>query len=101
MQVGTVIREIRMKKKISQGDLANRLNISQTYLSQLEKNKKTPSMDLMEKIAEVLGLPMYYFMLKGLEVDKDVKPEKQETYKQISPIIEGMIEKLFLEGETV
>lgn len=96
MQIGTGIKEIRVKKKISQGDLAKQLDISQTYLSQIEKNKRKPSMDLMENISKVLGIPVYYFMFKGLELEKDVNPDKQDTYKQISPIIEGMIENLFL-----
>ncbi len=97
MEFGTIIKETRKKKNISQGSFAESLGISQTYLSLIEKNKKKPSFDLLDEISKALNIPVYYFMFKGLEVDKDVPKEKREAYKQISPIIGSMIEKFFLD----
>ena len=99
MKFGSALKEVRKMKKISQGELAKKLEISQTYLSLLEKNVKQPSFELLERISDSLGLPVYYFMFKGLEIDKDIAENKQEIYKQISPIIESMIEKFFISDD--
>jgi putative transcriptional regulator len=48
------IREYRMKKCLSQTELANLLGIDRSYLSQIE-NGKQPSLKLLERIAETLG----------------------------------------------
>jgi len=95
MKLGATIQDIRKKRNLSQGELANQLSITQTYLSQIESNKKTPSMDLLEKIGKVLGIPPYYFMFKGLEID-DIPEEKRDDYKRISPTISSMIEGFFI-----
>lgn len=97
MKSGAVIKEFRLKKKISQKDFSELLEISQTYLSQIEGDKRTPSMDLLHDIAEKLGVPAYYFLFKGLEIESEVVEDKREAYKQLSPAINSMIEKFFLD----
>lgn len=97
MKVGSVIQEIRRKKELSQGDLAKQLNISQTYLSQIEGDKKTPSMELLQEISKVLEIPVYYLMFKGLEPEKDIVPEKRDAYQKLSPAITSMIEGFFID----
>ncbi|MCB9355636.1 MAG: helix-turn-helix transcriptional regulator [Lewinellaceae bacterium] len=96
MKLGSVIQEIRRKRDISQGDLAKQLNISQTYLSQIEGDKKTPSMDMLQEISTALGVPVYYLMFKGLEPG-DKEKKKRESYQKLSPAITSMIEGFFIE----
>ena len=96
MKVGTVIQDIRRRKDISQGDLAKQLKISQTYLSQIEGDKKTPSMEVLQEISKALEIPVYYLMFKGLEVEKDIVEEKRDAYRQLSPAVSNMIEGIFL-----
>ena len=96
MKPGSIIKEVRKKKNISQGELANKLNISQTYLSQIESDKKIPSMDLLQNLSIKLDIPVFYFLFKGLEVDKDISPDKREAYRKLSPAISSMIEGFFI-----
>lgn len=48
-------KKYRMSKGYSQTDLAKLLNIDRTYINQIERGKKTPSLALLERIADVLG----------------------------------------------
>jgi transcriptional regulator with XRE-family HTH domain len=48
------IKEYRMKKCLSQTELAKILDIDRSYLSQIE-NGKQPSLKLLERIADALG----------------------------------------------
>ncbi len=97
MKVGSVIQDIRRKKNIAQGDLAKQLNLSQTYLSQIEGDKKIPSMEVLEAISAALEIPVYYLMFKGLEVEKDIVEEKRDAYQKLSPAITSMIEGFFID----
>jgi transcriptional regulator with XRE-family HTH domain len=44
-----------MSKGLSQTELAKILNVDRTYINQIERGKKVPSLNLLERIAEVLG----------------------------------------------
>lgn len=44
----------RIKRELSQNGLAKITGISQSYISKLEKDLKTPSIPMLFKIAEVL-----------------------------------------------
>lgn len=50
------IKEIRVDKKLSQKELARKAGISQSYLSELESNKKSPTLRQLCKIADALGV---------------------------------------------
>lgn len=51
-----LIKEIRMKKGITQEELSRRTGITQNYLSELENNrKKNPSFETVLKISLALG----------------------------------------------
>jgi len=49
------IKKVRMRKKITQKELAQRLGMSQPAVSQLEYPDHRPSMETYERVAEVLG----------------------------------------------
>lgn len=49
------LREIRLKKKLSQMKLSELTGLTQAYLSELEHGKKTPSLDTLIKLANVCG----------------------------------------------
>ncbi|HDR4901585.1 MULTISPECIES: helix-turn-helix transcriptional regulator [Bacillus cereus group] len=49
------IAELRKEKLISQEKLAAQVGLSRTYISEIENNKKQPSVKLAIKIAKVLG----------------------------------------------
>lgn len=49
MKTGDLIRQVRLNKKISQSELARKLNVKQQYISQIERNvKKISSEKLIE-----------------------------------------------------
>ncbi|MBY6758611.1 helix-turn-helix transcriptional regulator [Clostridium botulinum] len=48
------LKKIREEKNISQSKLAILASISRSYVSEIESGKKTPSLDILERIAEAL-----------------------------------------------
>ena len=55
-QFGKKLREIRLKKKLSQGDVSRILGVHRTYISGLERGARNPSLLTVQKIAKALGV---------------------------------------------
>ena len=48
------LKRIREQKKVSQKELAEKLNMSQGYISEIEKNIKSPTIRMLYEIANAL-----------------------------------------------
>ena len=51
--------EERLKKKMSQRDLAKKLRTSQAVISRIESGNSNPSLDLLKRIAAALDLKLH------------------------------------------
>jgi len=56
LQFGKKLREIRLKKKLSQGDIARILGVHRSYISGLERGRRNPSLMTVHKVAKALGV---------------------------------------------
>ncbi len=50
------VRKLRGKKKLSQKTLADKIGISVSYVSMLERGQRSPPLDMLEKVAKALGV---------------------------------------------
>jgi transcriptional regulator with XRE-family HTH domain len=50
------VRKLRSKKKLSQKVLADKVGISVSYVSMLERGQRSPPLDMLEKVAKALGV---------------------------------------------
>jgi transcriptional regulator with XRE-family HTH domain len=98
MDLGTTIARLRKSRKVTQADLADRCDVTQAYLSQIENNRKEPNLATLKRIASALfvPLPIVFFMALNSE---DIPPGKELAYDILKPSMEGMIAKVFLHGE--
>lgn len=53
---GKRLREARLKKKMSQGDIAKKLGVHRSYISGLEHGKRNPSLLTINKMADAIGV---------------------------------------------
>ncbi|MDP2703742.1 MAG: helix-turn-helix transcriptional regulator [bacterium] len=51
---GYRVKELRLKKKLSQAALANRLGLHSTYISQVERGVRNMALKNIEKLAKAL-----------------------------------------------
>lgn len=57
------LKLLRTYHQLKQIELAKRLGVSNSYLSEIETGLKTPGVDLLEKYAEVFKMPVSSIML--------------------------------------
>jgi len=62
--LGEIIRNRRKELKITQPHLADLAQISVNTLYKLEKGQGNPSMDVLNKLAEVLGMELTFEVKK-------------------------------------
>ncbi|MFB1081798.1 helix-turn-helix domain-containing protein [Jeotgalibacillus sp. JSM ZJ347] len=95
--IGDKIKYLRLKKGYSVSLLASRSNVSKSYLSNLENNKKSnPSLFVLSKISTTLGVPVEYLVDKEIDFEKrNLDPEWLTLIEE--SIKEGMSKKDFLE----
>ena len=67
MSIGTKIRKLRLQNKWSQEELAHKINVAQTSISNFEANKTIPDFVVMQKVCEVFEVGFEYFVEKNNE----------------------------------
>ena len=80
--MGEALRLLRIFYGYKSVELAHMLEISQSYVSELENNKKQPTMEILDKYAKVFGMKKstLFLFAESLETEK----EKQEKKKRIA-----------------
>ncbi|MEQ1711395.1 MAG: helix-turn-helix transcriptional regulator [Hyphomicrobium sp.] len=56
--IGTALRCIRVFHDLKQGEAASKLDISRSYLSEIESNAKEPTLQLLQRYADVFEVPL-------------------------------------------
>lgn len=74
--VGKKIKEQRILKHISQEKLAELVDVTPSYISNIESGNRIASLPTMLEIAKVLDISMDYLLLENLS-NNDVDIEKQ------------------------
>ena len=61
MNIGETIRNYRLQKRMSQGDIEKRTGLLRCYLSRVENGHTIPSLDTLAKIASAMDVPLAHF----------------------------------------
>lgn len=88
--LGNRIKKIRQQAGMSQEELAFKSHISTTYLGQLERAEKSPTLDVLIKISNAFGISLSE--LFAFETDPDTKTDS--TYlNKINAQLSSLSEK--------
>ena len=61
MNIGETIRNFRLQKSMSQGDIEKRTGLLRCYLSRVENGHTIPSLETLSKIASAMEVPLAQF----------------------------------------
>lgn len=75
MSIGTKIKRLRSQHKMSQEELAFKLNVAQTSVSNFEANKTVPDFIVMQKLCKEFDVDFEYFIEENTNVNNVEKAE--------------------------
>ncbi|MCP1143874.1 helix-turn-helix domain-containing protein [Lysinibacillus endophyticus] len=79
MQIGAKIKALRIKKGLTQEELGERTDLTKGYISQLERDLNSPSIETLFSILEVLGTKPKDFFDDSLEEQQVVYTDRDQT----------------------
>lgn len=78
MDLGVKIKDLRQLRNLTQEELADRCELTKSYISQLENDKTSPSLETLSIILEVLGTNLSAFFREDKE--KNIVFTKDDQY---------------------
>ncbi|MFJ8235455.1 helix-turn-helix domain-containing protein [Ureibacillus sp. NPDC094379] len=85
MDIGSKIRTIRNRKKITIAQMCEETGLSKGFISNVENNNTSPSISTLQTIATFLKVPLPYLLLEKDEHMKVIrKNEREETISKES-----------------
>lgn len=80
MSLGERIYKLRTQKNLSQGDLADMLDVSRQSISKWETNGSVPELDKLVKLSEIFGVTLDELILDKQRPEAPAAPEPQVVY---------------------
>lgn len=108
MHLGNRIRTRRQELGLSLRELADKVGLSTSFLSQVERDLNNPSVDTLQKISEALDVPVFHFLMEPdtkspvVRRDKRLKltlPDSQFTYQLLTPDLNRKLQIFITERE--
>lgn len=96
MNIGKVIKELRLVKGFSQSEFAQKCSMTQASVSNIENNIKRPNKITMNKICKQLQVSEMMLYLLGMEYS-EVPETKKQSYKILFPIIKTALMQIINE----
>lgn len=86
--IGERIKTLRIEQGMTLAELGEKVNLSTSYLSQIERDKTSPSLTTLESIAKSLNIGLRYFFETDDEATFVVRnSEKAKTSIQKTPVV--------------
>jgi XRE family transcriptional regulator, regulator of sulfur utilization len=89
MSLGSTVRTLRNSAGFSQKRFAESLSISPAYLSQIESDKREPTIPLLRKMADLLGSPATVLFAVALSSKLPAEEHKKEI-EVIQQLVEAV-----------
>ena len=95
--MGEALRLLRIFNGYKSAELAKKLELSQSYVSELENGKKQPTMEVLDKYAKVFEMKKSTLMLfaeslEGEEIKNDKKQRIARAGMKLLKILEKVVE---------
>lgn len=77
---GNILKKMRLIYGYTAKEISEKLNISASYLSEIENNKKTPSVELLKKYADIFDIKLSSLILLSEYYDDAVESDKSDAF---------------------
>ena len=78
--IGEALRLIRVFHDFNQTEMASKLGISNSYLSEIETSKKSVTLELLKKYCSILNVPISSLLFFSESLESNQFPEKTKVF---------------------
>ena len=89
LDIGKMIKELRVKKELSQEELASLLSVNRATIANYESGRRTLTIDKLEEILEALNTNLTDFFNSNNLETKKIKSEEQKWIPILSDVSAG------------
>ncbi len=68
---GATVRQHRLLLRLSQDELAARAGLDRTYVSGVERGRRNPTLEVLQRIADALGVNLDVLFASAREIAED------------------------------
>ena len=87
LDIGLEIKILRERLKVSSKDLAQRIGLSQSQMSRLEKGQRRIDIRILQRIAEALEVEPSFFLRSAAEETPLAREQEDSAPSPIAPVI--------------
>ncbi len=88
MLISERLKQLRLAKNYSQGEMEKRTGLLRCYTSRVENGHTVPNVETLEKYARALEIPLYRLFYEGEKPPRDLHPVSGLTHSTAK--IEGL-----------
>lgn len=83
LQIGLILHRLRSEKGLTLQELAKMTSLTAAYISKLENEKVSPSINTLKKLADALNVSLTEFFVNDLINDPCINPPESWTRKLV------------------
>lgn len=98
---GQALKLLRRYQGLNQSNLAKKVGVSRSYISEIESGNRTPSLDLLNRYADVFNIPVssLIFFAEALQDRKSVSSRLERAKGVIAKKIIALLMLLDTDSE--
>lgn len=90
MTLGSRLRALREKRKLTQKELAEKLNIPNQNISNYERDFRQPDYETLQMLADFFGVTTDYLLGRSGKLPQLTKKDEKDIAKKMESILEEM-----------
>ena len=108
MEIGKRIKAKRKEANLSLQELAEQVGLTASFLSKVEREESSPSIESLQKISQALNTPIFYFLAESNERSPMVRrnqrlklqrPNSNLVFELLTPNLSRQMEAIMFEQE--
>lgn len=84
--IGNRVHELRIRRNLTQEELAEKIDSVPSYISNIERKNKCPSLTLLGRMVKELDTTYDYLLLDDFKLDKQLEIKYKDMFREIKKL---------------
>lgn len=95
LNIADTLESIRFEKRLNKTDFSNLCGISNSFYSEIIKNKKSINLETLEKICANVNVPIEIFIFKAINENNIEDENRRKLVREIKPLMNEITDALY------